>query len=109
MVDRSHRRLSGVPAYLSGKRRRFSIGIGALMAITAVGVATGTHREFDRGTVPAGKLEWQLACGAATLVLGVLAIATWERGGGLARTTMGFCFLLIWILWAYLRVGLYAS
>jgi hypothetical protein len=86
-----------------------------LTLLTAVFMANGYHREFARGVADGGVVATQLALGATfllTAALGVqLLVALWQgRARAARRVTAWFLFaVVLWLVWAYVRAGQYAS
>ncbi len=78
-------------------------------------MGNGTHREFDRGVASSWVIGLQLVLGTAFLVLAGLGavrmFAVWRghprAGGRLVRWSL--LALAVWLLWAFVRVGQYAS
>jgi hypothetical protein len=83
-----------------------------LAGLVVLGMATGTHRQFDKGETP-------LSIVISVQVLGVISLLTL---GGVARACIGVwqghrprilglivLAISIWLFWAVLRIGEYAS
>ena len=89
-----------------------TLGLGA---ITVLGMATGFHREFDRGTADAGVIALQMGLGALFLGGAVLALRLlaelWrgEPSSGWSVTAWFAAVLSLWVVWAFLRVVQYSS
>jgi hypothetical protein len=81
---------------------------GLLGALVVLGIVTGIDRDFEKGRVELAPYLGNFVVGFAVLVLLGAAGLTMSRrrpGGGLLLTAG----VLLWLVWAYLRIGEYAS
>ncbi len=88
---------------------------GMLAAATVLGMATGTHRQFDRGTANGRVIAAQLGLGAVFLVAGVLGLRLlaelWrgEEAAGWSVARWSVAAACLWVVWAFLRIDQYSS
>jgi hypothetical protein len=92
-----------------------SVLTALLVALTVLFMATGYRRQFDRGVADAGTVTMQLVLGASFLITAAfgasrLAMLWQGHANATARVARwaGFAIVL-WLVWAYLRIGQYAS
>lgn len=87
----------------------------ALACLVGLGMATGTHTQFEKGVVSGWVVALQLGLGALFFATALpLSRATAKAWRGVAWATgelavTGVCCLLLWAFWAFVRVGQYAS
>ena len=89
------------------------LAVTALAALVAVGMATGTDQQFDKGVTPLAMVLAVQIVGTVCLVLFVAVLRFWvgvrggERPWHLSRWSVGVA--LCWLLWAFLRLVEYPS
>jgi hypothetical protein len=102
-----------------GARRLTVVVLGVLLALLAalvvLGMATGYELEFDKGTVPRGFVLFQLGLGVLVLALTAFRFvdlrALWRGRERAGRRVAGWMIVVLvaWSLWAFVRIGQYAS
>lgn len=100
-------------------RRLLVVGIAGiellLAALVVLGMASGTHQHFEKGDTPLFAVILVQVVGVAALVLlaaGLRACAfTWRGGRREPGLTLGWFLVagVVWLVWAFIRVGEYAS
>jgi hypothetical protein len=105
-----------VTAGSQSNRRTLALGTASvellLAAMTVLGMATGTRQQFDKGVAPRSVVILVQVLGALTLVLlavGVrMCVQEWQ--GPRSRFIRWFLIAAAgWLVWAFVRVGEYAS
>ena len=84
-----------------------------LAALVVLGMATGTRQRFDQAVAPLSAVVLVQSLGAVCVVLLAVGlgryVVTWrgQRAHHLSRWSLAIA--LVWVLWALIRVGEYAS
>ncbi len=83
-----------------------------LATLAFAGMATGTHRQFDKGTTSLTAVILVEGVGAISLLLSGLALrscAVARRAQPAPVVRWLFAAGFVWVFWAFLRIGEYAS
>ena len=98
--------------------RRALVAIAALVdlmlaALVVLGMATGTHQQFDKGVAPLAAVVSVQVLGAACLgllAIGLrLCVAAWRDERTHHVRWWSLAIAVCWLVWAFVRVGEYAS